>query len=127
MRTPADDPDKRPLLDRIQDPAQLARDLGEWVRPTFDLIADEDLRARCLQLLSYASATIYRLAGELAHVREMGDALVDALPTCDDCGAPATKAVFRGGGRWCDGCGPLYADYPRAAPLRAWQEARAKR
>lgn len=60
MRTPKDDPDPRPLLDRIEDDAELIKALHEWVVPTFDLIEDADLRARCLLLIGYVSGRIIK-------------------------------------------------------------------
>jgi hypothetical protein len=53
--------------------------------------------------------------------------LIDSLPACDVCGAPATRAHGRGGKRWCDRCAEKEFDasenetpppYPRAPPLR---------
>ena len=58
------------------------------------------------------------------------DALVAALPKCDGCRNPATKAEGRGGPRYCDEHGralpglPEIPDYPRAEPLRAILAAR---
>lgn len=69
-----------------------------------------------------------RLRAQHATLRSLAEALVASLPKCDNHpDRPATKAVKRGSGRWCDECGdpktwrgPYAAhDYPRAAPLRA--------
>lgn len=69
-----------------------------------------DWRARCLAAEAKARA------------------LVDALPKCDECGEPATRAWGRGGARYCDVHGKDIhgraacvdvPEYPRAAPLRA--------
>jgi len=61
---------------------------------------------------------------------EVLDELVAALPKCDECGAPATRAFRRGQGRWCDehrerpmigGPFPMTIvapEYPRAAAIR---------
>jgi hypothetical protein len=82
---------------------------------------------RTSAMVSAHDLTIRDLREELRAERARTDALVAALPKCDTHpDRPATKAVKRGGGRWCDDCGPLDADYPRAAPLRAIQVARAK-
>jgi hypothetical protein len=59
------------------------------------------------------------LVGALYRARAVLRELVDALPRCDHCHAPATRAHGRGGARYCDehapaGCPP----YPRAEPLR---------
>jgi hypothetical protein len=69
-----------------------------------------------------------RLAKALASLESALRALVESLPKCDACDAPATKAFQRGGDRWCDehgkGSGPYplperpVTDYPRAEPLR---------
>jgi hypothetical protein len=74
------------------------------------------------------------LTAELTALLADAQGLVDALPKCDDCLRPATRAYFRGGGRYCDEHGtapgsrfscdaPEYPraapEYPRAAPLRA--------
>jgi hypothetical protein len=56
---------------------------------------------------------------ETAKLRELATALIDALPKCDECSKPATRAFRRGEGRWCDACGFVAPEYPRAAPLRA--------
>lgn len=59
---------------------------------------------------------------ETVALRADAQALVDALPRCDQCERPATRAYCRGAARYCDthGGGELYAvpEYPRAAPLR---------
>src|SRR5271156_5344150 len=60
FRTPSDDPDKRPLLDRIQDDRELAKAIFEWVVPVLDLIEDRDLYARCSLLLGYAAGRLTR-------------------------------------------------------------------
>jgi hypothetical protein len=45
--------------------------------------------------------------------------LLAALPRCELCDSPATKAWRRGGARWCDNHAPFNChDYPRAAALR---------
>ena len=44
--------------------------------------------------------------------------LVETLPRCDNCDAPATKAHGRCGPRWCDRHGGETPDLPRAAALR---------
>lgn len=81
------------------------------------------------------------LESELAAERARTDALVASLPKCDECPRPATKAVRRGEGRWCDEHGdparmngrrPFWPtlqeprDYPRAEPLRAIAKARRR-
>ena len=72
------------------------------------------------------------LRADLADERIRTNALLDALPKCDNCSAPATKARQRGAGRWCDvhgqgayGVAPPVPDYPRADAIRAIQTARA--
>jgi hypothetical protein len=70
MRSPTDDPDKRPLLERIKDPVQLAEDVREWVVPVFDLVEDEDLRKRCLLLVASACTRIYELSERLAEIEK---------------------------------------------------------
>lgn len=52
--------------------------------------------------------------------------LVEALPKCEDCSRPATRAYQRGSFRWCDEHGVYDAgrlmpvpEYPRAPALRA--------
>lgn len=44
--------------------------------------------------------------------------LVAALPKCDQCARPATRAHGRGSFRFCDVHGEGVPDYPRAEPLR---------
>lgn len=54
--------------------------------------------------------------------------LVDVMPKCDVCNAPATRAFRSGDRRWCDACAEAAFDpaegedrppsCPRAAPLR---------
>lgn len=63
MRTPKDDPDTRPLVDRCQADKQLAQDLYDWVVPICSAVEDSDLRARCLLLLGMACARITRPEG----------------------------------------------------------------
>ena len=58
LRLPKDDPDTRPLLDRVKDPRQLGRDLVAWVLPLCDLVVDENLRARCSLLLGVAAGAL---------------------------------------------------------------------
>ena len=61
-----------------------------------------------------------------ARMRAAARALVDALPRCDFCSSPATRAWERGAARFCDvhavegreNLEPV-PEYPRAAPLRA--------
>lgn len=77
--------------------------------------ADRSERQRSLLIAGERDVAQVRIHA----LREAARALVDALPKCDHCSAPATKATKRGGGRWCDEHGPHDADYPRAAPLRA--------
>ncbi len=63
MKTPQEDPDKRPLLERIEgDDLQLAIDLWTWVGPVLDLVEDDDLRARCALLLGYTCGRLARKA-----------------------------------------------------------------
>jgi hypothetical protein len=49
-------------------------------------------------------------------------ALIAALPACDECSRPATRAIVRGGARRCDLHGASMPDYPRAIPLRKLHE-----
>lgn len=63
---------------------------------------------------------------DLSALRAAARALVASLPRCTagiDCKSIATKAVARGGARYCDEHAELESfdipDYPRAAPLRA--------
>jgi hypothetical protein len=60
---------------------------------------------------------------ERDELRALAGALVDALPRCDGgCGRPATRALGRGGRRYCDEHGGTgVPEYPRAAPLRVLQ------
>jgi hypothetical protein len=88
--------------------------------------ADHDDIAEAQRLLN-AMVAQRRAAGvrgdpvvQVAELRRTLRALVDALPRCDNCPAPATRARRRGEGRWCDGHAPEGCpEYPRAAPLRA--------
>jgi hypothetical protein len=91
---------------------------------------------KSLALFRERDAALDRL---LAIERE-ARALLEALPKCDVCGKPATRAWERGKGRWCDEHAPSApahtetslrlgvpdrsvlmkaTEYPRAAPLRA--------
>lgn len=49
---------------------------------------------------------------------EAADRLVQALPKCDQCESPATRAYRRGAARFCDNHGAVVPPYPRAQPLR---------
>jgi hypothetical protein len=60
LRVPKDDPDTRPLMDRVRDDQELAKALYEWVLPAFVLIEDFDLRARCTLLLGFTIGRIVR-------------------------------------------------------------------
>ena len=87
--------------------------------------SDDDLTE--LQQLLDAMVAQRRAAGvrgdpvvQVAEVRMALRALVDALPRCGSCSAPATRAWRRGEDRWCDEHAPEGCpEYPRAVPLRA--------
>lgn len=52
-------------------------------------------------------------------LRELAKGLLDSLPRCTNHPeTPATKAKYRGNGRYCDECGEGIADYPRANHIR---------
>ena len=55
---------------------------------------------------------------QIRALREALSSLVTALPRCDECSCPATRARGRVGERYCDEHGPGATEYPRAAPLR---------
>lgn len=79
-------------------------------RPQHRLVTDEWLCS-----LIAAIERLVKYPGVLAD-------LVAALPRCDDCSDPATRAWRRGEGRWCDHHAPPGCpDYPRAEPLRRAQ------
>ena len=64
LPTPKDDPDTRPLLERIEgNDLQLATDLWKWVGPVLELIDDPDLHCRCSLLLGYACGRLARERG----------------------------------------------------------------
>jgi hypothetical protein len=97
-----------------------------------------DLRAQLQILQDQVDGSVYHslqeaeTQAELREERERTDALVAALPKCDNhSDRPATKAACRGGPRLCDQCGAgggYYQetpDYPRAEPLRAILQHRA--
>lgn len=91
------------------------------------MVATRALLTVATEALTAARAEVARVEGDRDEAWSLLDALVESLPKCDHCNRPATKAIMRGGGRWCDEHGPFDADYPRAAPLRAIEEARRKR
>jgi hypothetical protein len=69
----------------------------------------------------FCANTALELCHELRQLHTLVDAtrrLIAALPKCDACGAPATRAHRRGEARFCDHCGPEVREYPRAQPLR---------
>lgn len=84
-------------------------------RPKRRLVTEawlSDLVAQCARLSRYS--------------RVLAD-LVEALPTCADCSAPAT-CRRRGEGRWCDEHAPKGClEYPRSAPLRRALDLLAKK
>jgi hypothetical protein len=78
-------------------------------------------------------AKLVEVADKLRAERARADALVASLPICDYwygeagrgvCGRPATRALGRGGERFCDEHGEGVPEYPRAEPIRAILAAR---
>lgn len=102
---------------------------GRKWRKMDDAVSSAELRKRVEAWeQDVQRAEIASLRAQHATLRSLTEALIASLPKCDNHpDRPATKAVKRGGGRWCDECGdpktwrgPYAAhDYPRAAPLRA--------
>jgi hypothetical protein len=119
----ATEPPPRPSPDRA---AWLLHDASSAGRLGIDTSQYEELRGEAVALRD-----------ELAAERALTDALVKSLPQCDNNNGthenrPATKAMGRGGARFCDECGGVrpdrkvaVPDYPRAEPLRAIARARA--
>lgn len=102
-----------------------------------ELAAEKERRERAETQL--ATSNLLRIKAErdaacdrLLAIEREAWALVEALPKCDECSTPATRAFERGGKRYCDLHGVLppeqrlhapwvseAPEYPRAAPLRA--------
>lgn len=89
--------------------------------------ADQDVTTG-IRTISQLRADVANLQIDLSRLRAMGDAIVDALPRCEEHpDQPATRGRRAGGYRYCDECSGNVPEYPHAALVRAWQEARAKR
>lgn len=80
--------------------------------------------------LQWLREEVSRLRDQRTKLLNLADAagrLVAALPQCDECNRPATRAWVRGSDRFCDyhalpdgidQTRPMPPEYPRAQPLR---------